>query len=263
MNKLIRLSPTGIEYGDYAWNFASGCGNNIDGKCKGGGFNCWAYSITQRFGGHYPNGFKPTVYPEALCSPLHLKKPSRILCAFMGDLFGDWFNPDEKIQALMPSRKASIQMSLKGWIYTTIKQCPQHTFIFLTKQPQNLIKFSPFPDNCWVGGTVTNNDLWRRVIYWLGYLTQARVKFISFEPLLERICLPPLPFTMINGTRLIDWVIIGAQTKPYKPPKWEWVSEIIEACIKANIPYFLKNNLEPIVPKVFGGDGPLIQEIPK
>ncbi|KKL92761.1 hypothetical protein LCGC14_1881520, partial [marine sediment metagenome] len=27
MNKLIRLSPTGIEYGDYAWNFASGCGN--------------------------------------------------------------------------------------------------------------------------------------------------------------------------------------------------------------------------------------------
>ena len=66
MDKLMRLSPTGIEYGDYAWNFASGCGNNIDGKCKAGGFRCWAYSITQRFDDRYPNGFKPTIYPEAL-----------------------------------------------------------------------------------------------------------------------------------------------------------------------------------------------------
>ncbi|KKK77839.1 hypothetical protein LCGC14_2849590, partial [marine sediment metagenome] len=89
MNKLIRLSPTSIEYGDYAWNFASGCGNNTGGKCNSGGFNCWAYPITQRFAARYPNGFNPTIYPEALLSPLYLKKPSRILCAFMGDLFWD------------------------------------------------------------------------------------------------------------------------------------------------------------------------------
>ncbi|KKM15169.1 hypothetical protein LCGC14_1698720, partial [marine sediment metagenome] len=63
MSKLIRLSPSGIEYGDYAWNFASGCGNNIQGKCKAGGFNCWAYPITQRFADRYPNGFNPTIYP--------------------------------------------------------------------------------------------------------------------------------------------------------------------------------------------------------
>ena len=44
MNKLRRLSPTGIEYGDYAWNFASGCGNNVDGKCKGGGFKPFTQS---------------------------------------------------------------------------------------------------------------------------------------------------------------------------------------------------------------------------
>ena len=87
MNRLIRLSPTGIEYGDYAWNFASGCDNHINGKCKSGDFNCWAYSITQRFSNHYPNGFKPTIYPDALVSPVYLKKPNRILCAFMGDLF--------------------------------------------------------------------------------------------------------------------------------------------------------------------------------
>ena len=192
MNKLIRLSPTGIEYGDYAWNFASGCGNNIDGKCKAGGFKCWAYSISQRFEGHYPNGFKPTVYPNALCSPVYLKKPSRILCAFMGDLFWSCpeFNPDRKIEALMPSQKASIQMSLKGWVYTTIKQCPQHTFLFLTKQPQNLIKWSPFPDNCWVGVTACNASDAIRANKYMAKI-QANVKYLSIEPMHPQ--LSPVP----------------------------------------------------------------------
>ncbi len=276
MNKLIRLSPTGIEYGDYAWNFASGCGNNIDGKCKSGSFKCWAYSISQRFEGHYPNGFKPTIYPESFCSPLYLKKPSRILCAFMGDLFGDCpeFNPDEKIEALMPSGKVSIAMSLKGWIYTTIKQCPRHTFLFLTKQPQNLIKFSPFPDNAWVGVTATDQEK----LYWaVEELVQieAKIKYLSLEPLLEWVS--PTGW-LINGLSRflkwggIKWVIIGACTGNIKDlqklafehkgthlirqaPKWtlqpkiEWVAEIIEAADKAGIPVFLKNNLRPIIPE--------------
>ncbi|KKM07917.1 hypothetical protein LCGC14_1729050, partial [marine sediment metagenome] len=150
MNKLIRLSPTGIEYGDYAWNFASGCGNNVDGRCKGGGFNCWACPITQRFKDHYPNGFNPTIYPEALLSPLYLKKPSRILCAFMGDLFWECpeFHPDrditDELKWLTPDEWAVTgKWTLKETIYRVMKACPQHQFLFLTKQPQNLIKFSP------------------------------------------------------------------------------------------------------------------------
>lgn len=246
MNKLIRLSPTGIEYGDYAWNFVSGCGNNSNGKCKSGGFKCWAYAISQRFRGHYPNGFKPTVYPEAFCSPLHLKKPSRILCAFMGDLFWDCpeFNPNRKIHSVMPSGKASITMSLKGWVFTTIKQCPQHTFLFLTKQPQNLVKWSPFPDNCQVGMTLTDGNT--NVGSYLNRI-EARVKFISFEPLLR--------WAMYGVDKVreslivmgINQVIIGAQTKPYKPPKIEWVEEIVRACDKADIPVFLKDNLSPLL----------------
>ena len=37
----------------------------------------------------------------------------------------------------------------------------------------------------------------------------------------------------------ISWVILGSQTKPYKPPKIEWVQEIVESCDKAGIPVFL------------------------
>jgi len=240
MNKLIRLNHTGIEYGDYAWNFASGCGNNIGGKCKNGGFNCWAYSITHRFAGHYPNGFTPTIYPDALLSPLYLKKPSRILCAFMGDLFGDWFNPDENIESILPSGVGSVHMSLKEWIYTTIRQCPQHTFIFLTKQPQNLPLWEPFPDNVYLGVSVTNQEMFDKAIYYLK-MVDAEVKFLSMEPLLGRI--------NNEGLQDISWVIIGQCTpiKQSTTPKIEWVREIVSACDKANVKVFLKDNLMPLI----------------
>jgi len=243
MNKLIRLSKTGIEYGDYAWNFVSGCGNNIDGKCKSGDFNCWAYSITQRFGEHYPNGFKPTAYPEAFVSPIYLKRPSRILCAFMGDLF--WFNPEEKIEAMMPSQKASIRMNLKGWIFTTIRQCPQHTFLFLTKQPQNLPQWSPFPDNCWVGVTATDAKSFLMAGRGLEQI-EAKVKYISLEPFLDYIGGLWLQEWLESGVG-INQLIIGAQTKPYKPPKIERVEEIVRACDKAGVAVFLKDNLKPLI----------------
>ena len=253
MNKLIRLSPTGIEYGDYAWNFASGCGNCTDGKCNSGGFNCWAYSITQRFGGHYPKGFNPTIYPEALHSPLYLKKPSRILCAFMGDLFWDCpeFNPGRKniLHGFTEDGSSREDISLKRIIYYVVESCPQHTFLFLTKQPQNLIRWSPFPDNCWVGVSATGSLMLGKAIAHLSGI-EAKIKYISFEPLLEDIVYEGdvvKVASLLNRTG-INWVIIGAQTKPYKPPKIEWVQEIVEAADEAGIPVFLKRNLEPLLP---------------
>jgi len=272
VNKLIRLSPTGIEYGDYAWNFASGCGNNLEGKCKGGGFNCWAYSITQRFPGHYPNGFKPTIYPEALLSPLYLEKPSRILCAFMGDLFGDWFDPEGyDTSVTYPNGQKIINCHLKSVVKDIVWHCPQHTFIFLTKQPQNLPAWSPFPDKCHVGVTATGSEQYSRAVYWLKEI-EAKVKYISLEPLLERIQLKAWPWQLFPEGKpkgICDGVIIGACTgtnsemsrlteddsglslmeygsKWTAQPKIEWVREIVEACDKAGVPVFLKNNLVPL-----------------
>ena len=45
----------------------------------------------------------------------------------------------------------------------------------------------------------------------------------------------------------ISWVIIGAQTKPTVYPRIEWVQEIVEACDKAGIPVFQKDNLKPLL----------------
>ena len=270
MNKLIRLSPTGIEYGDYAWNFASGCGNNTDGKCNSGGFNCWAYPITQRFADRYPNGFNPTIYPEALLSPLYLKKPSRILCAFMGDLFWDCpeFNPWREIVLRGEDGRVFFEGSLRDRIFMTAEACPQHTFLFLTKQPQNLLPWSPFPENCGVGVTAT--DLWHygRALDYLRDVV-AHIKYLSLEPLLSQLSPSPVALRLSG----INQVIIGAQTKPYKPPEIEWVREIVVAADRAGANVFLKDNLKwprlsadgalPFYKRVKSGTMELRQEIPK
>lgn len=261
MNKLIRLSHSGIEYLDYVWNFYSGCWNWKNGICQVE--KCWAKGITERFKQHYPNGFEPTYYPEAFLSPLYLKKPSIIGVAFMGDLFGDWVDPNMKIHSSMPSGKASITMSLKGWITTTIKQCPQHTFLFLTKCPQNLIKWE-FPENAWVGVTATNQQGFLDAVYSLVHI--KGIRYISFEPLLAEI-----PMTSEQLSASCNWLIIGACTGTHKEmidlclrcrepltlmpwgkrwtaqPRIEDLREIVQAADKAGIPVFLKNNLEPLI----------------
>ena len=79
---------------------------------------------------------------------------------------------------------------------------------------------------------------------WLDEI-EAKTKYISFEPLPGRIPINSKALQLAG----IKWVIIGAQTKPTVMPKIEWVREIVEACDKAGIPVFLKDNLLPLVYK--------------
>ncbi len=66
-------------------------------------------------------------------------------------------------------------------------------FYLLTKQPQNLPAWSPFPQNVYLGVSVTNEEMLDRAIYYLK-MVNAKVKFLSFEPLLGHIVVDkPLP----------------------------------------------------------------------
>ena len=229
-----------IGWAQKSWNPITGCLNHTNGLCKGGGFPCYAYGLAhgrlkERYltnGNYAPmtvadidNPFYPRFWPERLEEPLKLKTPSKIFVCDMGELFGDWI-PDAWTREVL----------------AIVRQCSQHTFQLLTKQPQELPKWE-FPENCWVGVTITNNGMLSPALERLRFI-EATVRCISFEPLLGGV-------TGYDGCDLsylledsgIDWLIIGAQTKPYKPPKIEWVQEIVEAADKAGIPIFIKNNL--------------------
>jgi len=149
----------------------------------------------------------------------------------MSDLFGIGI-PDEWIELVLGE----------------ILRWPEHRFYLRTKQPQNLPAWSPFPDNCWVGVPATDSEQYSRAVYWLKEI-EAKVKYILLEPLLERIQLKAWPWQLFPEGKpkgICDQVIIGAQTKPYKPPEIEHIREIVEACDKAGVPVFLRNNLVPL-----------------
>jgi len=111
-----------------------------------------------------------------------------------------------------------------------------HRFYLLTKQSQRLLTFK-YPPNVWLGVTVNRKvDLHR-----IDDLrkTNAKVKFISFEPLMEE-----LGEVDLTG---IDWIIIGAQTRPEVQPEMDWVNDIMCTANKLKIPIFCKNNLKPLI----------------
>ena len=63
--------------------------------------------------------------------------------------------------------------------------------------------------------------------------TAAKVKFISFEPLLG-------PMDNIN-LKDIDWVIVGGESGPQaRPMQTEWVESIRDQCLASRVPFFFK-----------------------
>jgi len=192
--------------------------------------------------------FYPRFWEDRLTQVSPDQKPRGIFPCDMSDLFGIGI-PEYWTQSVL-------------W---HIDNCPQHRFYLLTKQPQNLPKWSPFPQNCWVGVSVTNKEYLGRACYIGLAEIEASVKFISFEPLQGKI--------ELRKDDLIDcginWVIIGAQTKPYRPPAIADVQEIVEACDKAGVAVFLKDNLflpdgeEPFFKCGNDGDWRIRQEVPR
>ncbi len=206
------MNRTKIEWTDFTWNPVTGCLHGCP--------YCYGRKIANRFRSIFPNGYKPTFHPERLEEPYRIKKPSKIFVCSMGDLFGNW----------VPAK----------WIEAVIRVAednPQHIFQFLTKNPARYKEFS-FPRNCWLGTTVTSYEDQDRILDLPRYGENGRtINFVSFEPLLGEVNLEG----WIWG--YIDWVIIGAQTNPYRPPKPEWVERIIVGARRNGKPVFLKDNL--------------------
>ncbi len=193
-------NPDGTQ--GYTWNPITGCLNHTNGMCKGGNFPCYAYRLAHtrlketylanKYGvaaneksqdEYYENRndpFYPRFWPERLeelerrnwntdQSDGRVKRHGIFVCD-MSDLFGigvpeEWTN--KVLEAI--------------W-----RNGGHDRFYLLTKQPQNLAKFSPFPDNVYLGVTACNQEMFDNAVKYLKEV-KATVKFISFEPLLERI----------------------------------------------------------------------------
>lgn len=237
----------------YTWNFLTGC-LGPDGtpekpkRCP----YCYAHKLARgRLKKRYlsdpgypydppllvPNTdpsdpFVPRFWTHRLSEPRSLRQPSTIFVCSMGELFNDYY-----------------PASWLGRAIQIFHDNVRHTFIVLTKNPSQT-EVVHFPKNVWFGVTVNKGENWLRLA--IAEDCEATKKFISFEPLFDDV---------MENRRIqlsaFDWVIIGSQTKPYKPPQREWVEDIMDSADRLGIPVFLKNNLKPLL-----GDN-LRQEFPK
>lgn len=237
------MNRTKIEWCDYSWGIVRGCLHNCH-YCYGKGF-------ARRFN---QGNFSPTFYPEKLQEPLKVKKPAKIFVGSMADLFGSWgwFDGETEIH---PG-------DVIDGILNTVKQCPQHTFIFLTKNPRGMQGFD-FPDNCWCGTSVENQEKADERIPEL-LKVKCKTRFVSLEPILGPVDFYSDvlgdPLCRCDGcmdlarsapemwqAQRIDWLIIGAQTGPGAiKPEPRWIAHAMAQAMNADVPVFAKDNLGPI-----------------
>lgn len=210
-----------IEWTDATWNPVRGC-TKISPGCK----HCYAETFAERFRGvkghPYEQGFDLRLVPEKLTEPLLWRSPKLVFVNSMSDLFHEGV-PDEYIEMVCRV------MATANW----------HTFQVLTKRSERLrdllrgrLRFAAEQDHIWWGVSVEDRK------YGLPRITHlqaapARVRFLSIEPLLEK-----LGRFDLSG---ISWAIVGGESGPgARPMDEEWVISLRDQCAASRVPFFFK-----------------------
>ena len=203
-----------IGWAERTWNVATGCTRGCPW--------CYAREMHHRFERVWGYDFKPLFHAERLKDPYIWRKPSRVFVCSMGELF----------EQPRPNIEKVLQVCGEN---------PMHRFLILTQRAEELKKYH-YPDNIWLGVTVTERVDEDRI--WILKNTDAKIKFVSFEPLHG-----PMRRSLDLGG--INWVIIGGRRKvtypnyipKYVPPR-AWVEHIIAEARRVGAAVFLKYNLE-------------------
>lgn len=211
-----KMAKSAIEWTNSTWNPSTGC-TKISPGCS----NCYAEKLSKRLNAmgvkKYKNGFDLTIHRETILQPLHWKTPSLIFVNSMSDLFHE-----------------KIPFKFIDEVFTIMRKADWHTFQILTKRSKRILELNEkidWPSNVWMGVTVENSDYCFRIDDLRK--TDARIKFLSLEPLLGKIS-----NLNLEG---INWVIVGGESGPNARPLMEdWVIDIRNQCQSTKTLFFFK-----------------------
>lgn len=246
------MGETTIQWCNFSFNPWVGCQ-----KVSPGCTNCYAEAYDKRVGGLPKAQRKNPEVPELRWGPkaprvrtsdANWRKPlawnkaaekagerHRVFCSSLADVFED--RPE-----LAPWRE-----DLFGLIASTRNL----DWLLLTKRPENIARLWPetmnepggpgvlgcprpgesgWP-NVWLGTTVEDQQRANERIPHL-LAVPAAVRFLSCEPLLERVDLSKWLDEDKNGfSCLVDWVIVGGESGPSaRPFHLDWARELINEC---------------------------------
>jgi protein gp37 len=206
-----------IQWTDATWNPSTGC-SKVSPGCK----NCYAERLASRLkkmgNRKYKNGFRFTLHKNAIELPLRWSRPRKIFVNSMSDLFHESMPPDFLTNCFKVMEKAD-------W----------HVYQILTKRPDRMLSFAEdygeVPDHIWLGTSV-ELAMYKSRIEILKQIP-AKVKFISFEPLLG-----PIGEVDLTG---ISWAIVGGESGPnHRSIERAWVREIRRTCKNQGVAFFFK-----------------------
>ena len=210
------MARSAIEWTDSTWNPVTGC-TKISPGCK----HFYAERMAKRLQAmgqpNYKQGFEVSLHERAVVLPLTWKKPQTIFVNSMSDIFHE-----------------DVQEAFIRRVFDTMAKAPWHIFQVLTKRAERLDAVGRslnWPANVWMGVSVEAKEY----LYRIDHLRNvgARVRFISFEPLLEG-----LGKINLQG---IHWAIVGGESGPRsRTMDKEWVVEIRDECKTAGVPFFFK-----------------------
>jgi protein gp37 len=223
------MASSDIEWTEATWNPIAGC-KIVSPGCT----NCYAMRMAARLQAMGMTKYAGTTRKsgtrrvwtgkvntdlQVLLAPLGWKKPQRIFVNSMSDLFQE--NADERF----------IRQ-----VWSVMERAYWHSFQILTKRPERMLNILSRPEfptltNVWLGASVESKDYLDRVDALRR--VPARVRFISFEPLLGPIADPDLAG--------IHWAIVGGESGPNarSMESW-WVEEIRDTCRRQDVAFFFK-----------------------
>lgn len=197
-------------------------------KISEGCLNCYAEKISHHWWNTPPYDGRERQFElrrHILEQPLKRKKPTVYFVQSMSDLFHSQI-PVEFIDA----------------IWSVMARCPQHIFLVLTKQPKRMKGFVDDVGvfnydklhNVYLGVSVENQK-WADIRIPIMLLTPTHIRFVSCEPLLERIEIPR------DCLRWLSWLIIGCESGQNRRNfEYSWARQIINDCKSVSVPVFVK-----------------------
>ena len=195
------------------WNPVTGC-TKVSPGCK----HCYAETLANRLQGigapKYARGFALTLHDDALERPRQWKRPRFVFVNSMSDVLHKDV-PDDFLHR----------------IFAVMRRTPQHTYMLLTKRSERLREMADNLDwapNVWMGVSVESQPYAYRIDDLRA--TGARVKFLSFEPLLG-----PIEDVDLSG---IGWAFVGGESGPRaRPMREEWALSLKEQCARAGVAF--------------------------
>lgn len=223
---------TGVEWAHHTHNEWWGC-EKISPGCK----NCYADEWDSRFGGDHWGAQAPRRFfgEQHTLKPLKWDASARArgvrerVFAFS---MGDW--AEDRDDLLGP----------RAHLFETIRQTTNLDWLLLTKRPWNAQRMLPWAirggdpwPQVWLGTTAENQEEWERR---RPFLRDARavVKFVSYEPALERI-------DFQFGEWAPHWLISGAESgRRARPAELDWFRDARDQAQRAGVSYFFKQLIE-------------------